>query len=158
MDRTPAALHLELARTENDGDRNVESKRIESLAGSAVLGVSDNTATVAYTNKGHGSSTSLMALARDMLAIQLRLRIELLAVHLPGKRNELADALSRAGTRLRYDRSIKSSIVKAIEGDLHTPVNGIAVVNCEHPGTRRVVRSDAAYNVDTWACRGQVEV
>lgn len=127
--------------------------KIDSLANCAVLGVSDNTATVAYTNKGQGRSESLMSLVREIRNFQIRIGAEVVAVHLPGKRNELADTLSRAGTTLYYERAVKNTVVSAIETRLHKRVTHVAVTTLEHIGSRTVIAGESAYQFDQWPRR-----
>lgn len=129
--------------------------KIDPLTDCAVLGVSDNSSTVAYTNKGHGRSDSLMDLVREIRTTQIRIRCEVVAVHLPGKANGLADGLSRAGTDLYYQRALLNSHLKAIELALRARIVAVALATVEHPGSRRVIVGEAAYDAEQWPIRQQ---
>ena len=55
----------------------------------------DNTTTKRYVNYGTGIFHELSLLGRGLKEDQLRLNMELLAVHIEGKTNVIPDAISR---------------------------------------------------------------
>lgn len=69
--------------------------RMVPLRGHHLRVQTDNTAALFYVNKGGGRSLALSSLARPLWLACLRAKLFLSAEHLPGKINEVADALSR---------------------------------------------------------------
>ena len=63
--------------------------------GKSLLVQSDNTAAVAMVNSQTSHDTEAMHLIRCLTFILARFQLTLSAVHIPGKENNLADALSR---------------------------------------------------------------
>ena len=61
----------------------------------AVVIKSDNTVAIAYANRGRGKSPILTALARNIKALEASFETHLIATHIRGDLNVIADALSR---------------------------------------------------------------
>ncbi len=72
------------------------------LEGRTVQLLSDNITTIAYLNNLGGSQRELSQLATAIWAECYRLRIQLLAKHLAGSRNTLADQLSRVSPKYEW--------------------------------------------------------
>ncbi|XP_077319473.1 uncharacterized protein LOC143941699 [Lithobates pipiens] len=66
-----------------------------SWTGQTVTVVTDNQATANIINKGRSKSLAIMAFLRRLVQLSLQHQFNLLCIHIPGKCNTLADALSR---------------------------------------------------------------
>ncbi len=62
---------------------------------SAVTVYCDNTGAVAAVNSGYSKIPRIMHLLRCLFFIRARFRVDLIAMHVPGVLNHLADAISR---------------------------------------------------------------
>ena len=88
---------------------------LPQLQGTAVDVISDNPTTVAYINKVGGTqSPSLCHLALDVWAWCRQHDIFLVASHLSGDKNVLADALSRGSHRHPTEWTLHNAVTRAI--------------------------------------------
>ena len=95
---------------------------LPQLQGTAVDVISDNTTTVAYINKVGGTqSPSLCRLALDVWEWCRQHEIFLVASHLSGDRNVLADALSRGTHRHPTEWTLHNAVTSAIFQRWPTP-------------------------------------
>ena len=95
---------------------------LPQLQGTAVDVISDNTTTVAYINKVGGTqSPSLCRLALDVWEWCRQHEIFLVASHLSGDRNVLADALSRGTHRHPTEWTLHNAVASAIFQRWPTP-------------------------------------
>ena len=95
---------------------------LPQLQGTAVDVISDNSTTVAYINKVGGTqSPSLCRLALDVWAWCRQHNIYLVASHLSGDRNVLADALSRRNHRHPTEWTLHNVVTRAIFQRWPTP-------------------------------------
>ena len=80
----------------------------------------DNTTAISYANYGSGRVPSLTALAREIKSCERMHRCHIIALHVPGAENNIADALSRYRIEMcRLDRfperSIRPEFFRTIE-------------------------------------------
>ena len=74
----------------------------ERLKGKRILFHCDNSAIVQVLEKGTSKEPQIMNLVRSLFFVAAHNNFEFSAVHIPGKKNEIADALSRGQlTRFR---------------------------------------------------------
>jgi hypothetical protein len=85
------------------------------LAGKRVLVRVDNTCAVAYTNRKHGKAARLRDIAREIHALERKHKFEVVAVHIPGKDNVLADELSRLSQGLYQQRRLLPTVLTHLE-------------------------------------------
>jgi len=94
----------------------------EMLIGSAVEVLSDNSTTVAYINKQGGTrSATLCALALQFWQWCRERRIHVVATHIAGVNNVLADALSRGSTDHPTEWTLHKSVFHRIKQTWETP-------------------------------------
>lgn len=74
-------------------------------SGSTVLARCDNEAVVAVINGGYSREPDMMHLLRCLIFFSGYFQFQLYASHIPGRHNELADALSRDNLHLFQERS-----------------------------------------------------
>ena len=95
---------------------------LPQLQGTAVDVISDNSTMVAYINKVGGTqSPSLCRLALDVWAWCRQHDIFLVASHLSGDKNVLADALSRGSLRHPTKWTLHNAVTRAISQRWPTP-------------------------------------
>ena len=78
----------------------VETRR-ELLAGKLVLARMGNSAAVSYANYGAGRALRLAMLARDIKEREVPIERIVAALHISGRGDAVADALSRFSIRVR---------------------------------------------------------
>ena len=87
----------------------------EFLKGSPVLLCTDNTTVACYLNKQGGARSSTLSLkAEEILLFCQRLNIQLIARHVPGKLNIVADALSRPHMVLNTEWTLIHSLLSPL--------------------------------------------
>ena len=85
------------------------------LTGLTVQLMSDNSSVVSYIRKQGGTvSVSLYRLTREVLLLARDAQITLLAKHIPGDRNALADLLSRMNKIVHTEWTLHQSVFKAL--------------------------------------------
>jgi hypothetical protein len=84
------------------------------LAGQRVLARIDNSCAVSYVNRKHGPSDKLSEIAREIHALEEQYGFEVVAVHIAGTANFVADELSRLSQSSYAKREIKPSILEHI--------------------------------------------
>lgn len=75
---------------------------VKELSGKAVLILSDNISTVAYINMQGGPSPALTTIATNIWAFMVENQIEVKVRHLSGKKNYVADQLSRCSSKYEW--------------------------------------------------------
>ena len=87
----------------------------DTIQGQEVLLMTDNTSTVAYINKQGGTKSILLTrVALDIMSWTECNQVNLKARHLPGKKNILADLLSREGQVINTEWMIHPQILSAL--------------------------------------------
>ena len=95
----------------------------ERLMGHRVALMSDNTTVVAYINKQGGTvSSSLWLLTKQVLTWAELNSVSLVGRFVPGRRNVLADQLSRRGQVISTEWSLHPRIVQGVFGIWGTPM------------------------------------
>lgn len=110
------------------------------FANSSVVVHCDNMGAVAVVNSGYSKVPSMMHLLRCLFFIRAHFQIELWAVHVPGRENSIADAISRDNLSFLYSQ------VPGSQG-LRSPVSPVLVellsnqrLNWTSPGWTRQFR------------------
>ena len=126
---------------------------LPQLQGTAVDVISDNTTTVVYINKVGGTqSPSLCRLALDVWEWCRQHEIFLVASHLSGDRNVLADALSRGSHRHPTEWTLHNAVTSAIFQ--HWPTPHVDLFASEKNHKLPVIPSSSGVNALTqnWDC------
>ena len=124
---------------------------LPQLQGTAVDVISDNSTMVAYINKVGGTqSASLCRLALDVWAWCRQHDIFLVASHLSGDKNVLADALSRGSHRLPTEWTLHNAVTRAIFQ--HWPTPHVDLFNPAVPVIERCERADAELGMPLRIC------
>ena len=107
------------------GGRNITLKEIvpvvfacatwgSSWRGAAVTAHMDNSAAVAILNSGYSKEGQIMHLVRCLFFIMAHFQFTLVARHIPGSQNKLADAISRNNLQSFLSQSQEANPVSAV--------------------------------------------
>lgn len=92
------------------------------IKGKVVLIRSDNTTVISYINKQGGThSPELCYLTWELFQWCIQYKITIRAVHIPGKKNFLADALSRGKVVRMTEWSLNNTVVNLLFQQMGTP-------------------------------------
>ena len=116
---------LQFEWPEGWGGRNITLKEIvpvvfacatwgSSWRGALVTAHIDNTAAVAILNSGYSKEGQIMHLVRCLFFIMAHFQFSLVARHIPGSQNKLADAISRNNLQSFLSQSQEANPVPAI--------------------------------------------
>ena len=95
----------------------------DRLMGHRVVLMSDNTTVVSYINKQGGTvSSSLYLLVRQVLTWAEFNSVSIVGRFVPGRRNVLADQLSRQGQVISTEWTLHSRILQGVFGSWGTPM------------------------------------
>jgi hypothetical protein len=94
----------------------------DQVRGQSVLIATDNSTVVSYINKQGGtSSIRLCRMAKSLLLKCHSLGIKCRSRHIPGKRNVIADALSRQGQIVGTEWSLNKEVFQTVCNVWYTP-------------------------------------
>ena len=105
----------------------------EHVLGQTVLLSTDNTTVVAYVKRQGGThSLTLFQETRLLFTLCQELRVTLVAKHIPGRLNVLADSLSRRGQLLPSEWSLHQEVANLIFSELGHPMVDLFATRLNH--------------------------
>ena len=94
----------------------------EMLIDQIVMIATDNTTVLGYLrNQGGTKSYTLFRLTQQLFALLSELRLEIVSRHIPGKKNFLADLLSRPDQLIHTEWTVQSSVLHQLWEDWFYP-------------------------------------
>ena len=103
------------------------------VQGRVVRVSSDNTSTVWYLNKQGGTGSTSMSLKAEALLLWCeRRQISLVARHIAGKVNVLADQLSRSGTIINTEWTLTHKVLGRVWAHWHKPMVDLFATRFNH--------------------------
>lgn len=91
------------------------------IKGKAILIRSDNTTVISYNKQGRTHSPELCYLTWEFFQWCIQYKITIRAFHIPGKKNFLADALSRGKVVRMTEWSLNNTVVNLLFQQMGTP-------------------------------------